>query len=43
MVIYEQFSGSFQWAYGAALAIALLVISSVIVALYLATARRVSY
>jgi putative spermidine/putrescine transport system permease protein len=43
MVIYEQFSGSFQWAYGAALAIALLVISSVIVALYLATARRVTY
>lgn len=40
MVIYEQFSGSVQWAYGAALAISLLAISSVIVALYLATARR---
>ncbi|MFN0304823.1 MAG: ABC transporter permease [Burkholderiales bacterium] len=39
MVVYEQFSASFQWAYGAALAIALLVITGCIVALYLASTR----
>lgn len=42
MVIYEQFSASFQWAYGAALAITLLVITAAIVGLYLAGTRRSS-
>jgi len=39
MVIYEQFSASFQWAYGAALAISLLVITGSIVALYVGRFR----
>ena len=40
MVIYEQFSASFQWAYGAALAISLLLITGVIVALYVGRSRK---
>jgi putative spermidine/putrescine transport system permease protein len=39
MVVYEQFSASFQWAYGAALAISLLLITGMIVALYVASSR----
>jgi len=35
MVIYEQFSASFQWAYGAALSILLLVVMMLIVAGFL--------
>lgn len=42
MVIYDQFTASFQWAYGAALAITLLVITAAIVGLYLAGTRRSS-
>lgn len=40
MVIYDQFVGSFQWAYGAALAITLLVMTMLVISVYLATARR---
>ena len=36
MVIYEQFSASFQWAYGAALSIVLLIVMLLLVAGFLA-------
>jgi putative spermidine/putrescine transport system permease protein len=36
MVIYEQFSASFQWAYGAALSIMLLVVMVLLVTVFMA-------